>query len=217
MKENVSAVLRELTARYPSLRECEKSVADVFALLAHSFRRGGKLLLCGNGGSAADCEHIVGELMKSFKFRRPLEEGKAQAFQRFGKEGMCLFEGLEEALPAISLASSVAISTAFANDRCFEYAFAQQVFGLGKEGDVLFAVSTTGNSKNCVYAAMAAKAKGMAVIGLTGMRDSRLASLADAVIRVPETETFKVQELHLPVYHCLCAMLEEEFFHPAQV
>ena len=199
-------MFNELYERRPQLKDCAGSIAAAFDLLLACYRNGGKVLTCGNGGSAADAEHIVGELMK--KFRRPRAIDSAVA----AKLPSELSAKLEGALPAVSLVSMSGILTAFANDVAWEATFAQQVYGLGQRGDVLIALSTSGNSANCVNAALVARAKGMKVVALTGADGGKLAELADAAIRVPETETYKVQELHLPVYHALCAALEAELF-----
>lgn len=199
-------LIEELNVRYPQLRSCEGAISRALDLLLACYRGGGKVLTCGNGGSAADAEHIVGELMKKFRRHRVIDPEIA------AKLPPELVAKLEGALPAVSLVSMSGILTAFANDVAWETAFAQQVLGLGRAGDVLIALSTSGNSANCVNAALVAKAKGMSVISLTGAAGGRLAELADAAICVPETETYKVQELHLPVYHALCARVEEELF-----
>ena len=199
-------IIDELYARYPQLKCCEGEIAKAFDLLLACYRDGGKVLTCGNGGSAADAEHIVGELMK--KFRRP----RAIDADIAAKLPSELSAKLEGALPVVSLVSMSGILTAFANDVAWETAFAQQAYGLGQRGDVLIALSTSGNSANCVNAALVARAKGMKVVALTGADGGKLAELADAAIKVPEAETYKVQELHLPVYHALCAALEAELF-----
>ena len=196
----------DLVARVPQLAECAGSVRRAFDSLLECYRGGGKVLTCGNGGSAADAEHIVGELMKSFRLRRGLPE---DVVEKLPPE---MAEKLEGALPAVSLVSMSGIMTAFANDVDWETAFAQQVLGLGCPGDVLIALSTSGNSANCVAAAQVAHAKGMKVVALTGASGGRLAALADVAICVPETETYLVQELHLPVYHALCAAVEASVF-----
>ena len=207
------AILNDLVSRYPQLAVCREDIAKAFAVLSGSYHNRGKLLICGNGGSAADAEHIVGELMKGFKSPRRLDEASQKRLKDIDKEqGRLLAEHLQGALPAIALDGHPALSTAYMNDCEPLMCFAQQVNGYGREGDVLLGISTSGNSKNVIYAAVTAKAKGMKVIGLTGENGSRLSGMADVCIRVPETETYKVQELHLPVYHCLCLMLEEEFF-----
>ena len=199
-------IIDELYGRYPQLKGCEDGIAKAFDLLLACYRGGGKVLTCGNGGSAADAEHIVGELLKKFRKHREISSEVA------AKLPADLVAKLEGALPAVSLVSMSGILTAFANDIAWETAFAQQVYGLGNPGDVLIALSTSGNSANCVNAALVAKAKGLKVISMTGAGGGRLGELADAAIRVPETETFKVQELHLPVYHALCAAVEEGLF-----
>ena len=206
-------ILNDLLSRYPLLKVCEERIEKSFLLLKQSYTDGGKLLICGNGGSAADAEHIVGELMKGFKSPRLLDEASQQKLKDIDKEeGSLLAENLQGALPAIALDGHPALTTAYINDCNPLLCFAQQVNGYGREGDVLIGISTSGNSQNVIYAAITAKAKGMKVIGLTGAKDSKLSELADVCIQVPETETYKIQELHLPVYHCLCLMLEEEFF-----
>ena len=212
MEEKVKAILNCLIKSHPELKECEQSILEVFNIIKNSYKHGGTLFVCGNGGSAADSEHIVGELMKSFRFKRELDSDIARHLAEFGDEGVVLSYQLEKALPAISLTSHISLSTAFANDSNPSLVFAQQLYGLGKENDVLMTISTSGNSKNCVYAAVTAKAMGIKVVSLTGETESRLSSLSNATIKVRQTKTYKVQELHLPVYHCLCAMLEEEFF-----
>lgn len=196
----------ELVSRFPALEACGSSIASAFDVLVGSYRAGGKVLVCGNGGSAADAEHMCGELLKKFKKRRSVP---ADIAAKLPPE---LAAKLEGSLPAISLVSMSGILTAFANDIAWETAFAQQVLGLARPGDVLVALSTSGNSANCVAAAEVMKAVGGKTIALTGERASRLSEVCDVAIRVPETETYKVQELHLPVYHALCAMVEEELF-----
>lgn len=207
-------VLESLFSRYPDMAACEDEVRAAVELLVGSFRSGGKLLVCGNGGSAADSEHTVGELMKSFRFKRPVEAAFLDAYREANGEDAP--EWLEGALPAISLVSHVALSTAFGNDEASVGVFAQQVYGYGEEGDVLLAISTSGNSANVVEAAKVARAKGVRVIGLTGERESALTELSDVCVRVPRDEVFQVQELHLPVYHCLCACAEAELFGGAR-
>lgn len=196
----------ELFERYPQLGGCRDEIAKALDLLLTCYRNGGQVLVCGNGGSAADAEHIVGELLKKFKRHRDIEASVA------AKLPPELAAKLEGALPAVSLVSMCGILTAFANDVAWETAFAQQVYGLGRAGDVLIALSTSGNSANCVNAALVARAKGLKVIALTGAGGGRLGAVADAAVAVPETETYKVQELHLPVYHVLCASVEEALF-----
>lgn len=204
--------MEKLIERYPELSAVSKDIENAVTLLADMYKRGGKLLCCGNGGSAADSEHIVGELMKCFKIKRPIKKELADSLAEYGKEGRELAETLEEALPAISLCGHSALSTAYGNDRNAYMVFAQQVNGFGSSGDTLLALTTSGNSANCIYAATVAKAKGMKVIGITGRSGGRLSQLADICIRIPETETYLVQELTLPVYHFICARLEAIFF-----
>jgi len=212
MKAETSRIFDELFERHPALGGCRGDVLAAFEVLLSSFLAGGKALLCGNGGSAADAEHIVGELMKSFKKCRPVPRRVADALAAQGRDGAALVEMLEGALPAVSLVSMSGLVTAFANDVAWETVFAQQVLGLAKEGDVLIALSTSGNSADCVAAARVAKAAGARTIAFTGARESKLSEVCDVALRVPETETFKVQELHLPLYHAICAMLEAEMF-----
>ena len=202
-----------LMERYPVLECCKNDIIDAFDLLGDTYSKEGKMLICGNGGSAADAEHIVGELMKGFRYSRKLLSTEVDNLQKIDIEmGKVLAENLQSALPAIALDGHPALSTAYMNDCEPLLCFAQQVNGLGRQGDVLFGISTSGNSKNVLYAAVTAKSKGMKVVGLTGAKDSKLSALADVCIRVSETETYMVQELNLPVYHCLCLMLEEKFF-----
>lgn len=202
-----------LIARYPELAVCQNDIIGAYKILEEAYANGRKLLVCGNGGSAADSEHVVGELMKEFKLKRKVFANQADAMKAIDPEmGGYLADNLQGALPAIALTGHSALSTAFMNDSESVLVFAQQVNGYGKAGDVLLGISTSGNSKNVIYAAITAKARGLKVIGLTGEKESRLSKLADCCIQVPETETYKVQEMHLPVYHCLCMMLEEKFF-----
>lgn len=202
-----------LVERYLSLAPIKDDIVAAYLLLAESYQNGGKLLIAGNGGSAADAEHMVGELMKSFKLRRKVENDFAQKLVAEDQElGKVLAENLQGALPAIALDGHLSLSTAYMNDCEPLLCFAQQVNGFGRPGDVFVGISTSGNSKNVLYAAVAARAKGMKVLGLTGANDSKLKELSDVCIQVPQTETYMVQELHLPIYHCLCLMLEDKFF-----
>lgn len=208
-----SDVLRDLTDRYPALLGMTKELRQAFSLLRTTFQTGGKLLACGNGGSAADALHIVGELMKSFCKLRPMDADTAAALAvRFPEDAPFLTEKLERTLPAVALVENAALNTAVQNDTASKLVFAQQVYGLGRREDCLLCISTSGNAKNCVYAAETAKAMGMPVIALTGAKPSALSTLADCTLAVPEEETYRVQELHLPVYHALCLMLECYFF-----
>ena len=184
-----------------------------YRLIEESYLSGGMLLVAGNGGSAADAEHIVGELMKGFKLPRNLDSKYIESLLNVDHElGRILAKHLQGTLPTIALDGNPALTTAYMNDCEPLLCFAQQVNGYGKTGDTLLAISTSGNSKNILFAAVTARAKGMKVVGLTGARESRLSSFADVCIQVPQTETYMVQELHLPIYHCLCLMLEKRFF-----
>ena len=201
-----------LIGRYPALGTVRSEIENAFSALYECYRGGGKLLICGNGGSAADSEHIVGELMKSFKMKRPVTAETAEKLASAGEMGAELSLLLERGLPAISLCEHNSLSTAYANDRDPYAVFAQQLSVLGREGDTLLALTTSGNSKNCLYAATVAKAYGISVISVTGAAGGRIAELADVAIKLPENETYLVQELTLPLYHYLCAALEEHFF-----
>lgn len=203
----------ELIERYPVLAPIEGDIRDAADAIIESYENGGKLLLCGNGGSYADCEHLAGELMKGFVKKRPLPEEVQEMLKNAdGKRGAELAEKLECGLPAIVLADHQGLGTAFANDVDAVYSYAQQVLCYAQDNDVFLAISTSGNSRNVMYAAVAARAAGLIVIGLTGKDGGELAKYADFSIIVPETETFKIQELHLPIYHAVCLMIEDIFF-----
>lgn len=202
-----------LIERYPVLELIKKDIKIAYLILEDCYVNGGKLLIAGNGGSSADAEHIVGELMKGFKLPRKLQADFADKLVLENVElGKALAENLQGALPAIALDGHPALSTAYMNDFEPLLCFAQQVNGYGKVGDVFLCISTSGNSKNVLYAATTARVKGMKVIGLTGVRESKLSQMSDVCIKVPQTETYMIQELHLPIYHCLCLMLEDRFF-----
>lgn len=213
MKNKNDKNIELLIERFPLLAECNTDIQKAYDILEDAYIQGRKLLVAGNGGSASDSEHIVGELMKEFRLKRKVYASQAKAMKALDAEmGEVLATNLQGALPAISLTGHSSLSTAFMNDANADLIFAQQVNGYGKENDVFLGISTSGNSKNVCYAAITAKSKGLKVIGLTGRNESKLSMLADVCIRVPETETYKIQELHLPIYHCLCLMLEERFF-----
>lgn len=213
MKTEIYKHIEVLVNRYPVLNSVKDEIVEAYFLLVESYKNEGKLLIAGNGGSAADAEHIVGELMKGFKLPRKLNENFTDKLISENEElGTVLAESLQGALPAIALDGHPALSTAYMNDCEPLLCFAQQVNGYGKAGDVFLGISTSGNSKNILYAATTAHAKGMKVIGLTGAKDSKLTQMSDVCIKVPQTEMYMIQELHLPVYHCLCLMLEDEFF-----
>lgn len=202
-----------LIERYPQLNVIENDIIEAYLILEESYVNGGKLLVAGNGGSAADSEHIVGELMKGFKNPRELNEEQRKNLVSIDNElGEVLANNLQGTIPAIALDGHLALTTAYMNDCEPLLCFAQQVNGFGKKEDVFLGISTSGNSKNILYAAVTAKAKGMKVIGLTGEKESKLSKMADVCIKAPQTETYMIQEYHLPIYHCLCLMLEDRFF-----
>jgi D-sedoheptulose 7-phosphate isomerase len=200
-------------AKYPGISVIQKEIVDSYDILVDCFRSGNKVMTCGNGGSAADSDHIVGELMKGFLLKRELSTEQQTAFQlACPEEGAVIASNLQQAFPAISLVNSPALSTAFANDMSPDFIFAQQVFGIGNRGDVLIAISTSGNSKNVLWAAKVAQAQGIKVIGLTGMDGGKLADCSDVCLKVPAEKVFDIQEFHLPVYHLLCILVEETLF-----
>jgi D-sedoheptulose 7-phosphate isomerase len=202
-----------LIERYPMLDVCRESIIKAYLMMEDAYKCEHKLLIAGNGGSAADSEHIAGELMKSFKIKRKVPSEFAEELKSVdGVRGTVLSEQLETGLPAIPLVAHEAVSTAFINDVDGYGVFAQQLYCLGKKGDVFLGISTSGNSRNVMNAAVVARAMGIGVIALTGAEGGDIGRFADVAIKVPETETYMVQELHLPVYHCLCLMLEDYFF-----
>lgn len=213
MEKKVIMRLEELIRRYPILEAQKDYIQKAYEVLEETFLAGGKLLVAGNGGSAADAEHIVGELMKGFVKPRKLDESfERKLIQIDNSMGRDIADKLQGALPAIALVDHVALSTAYLNDVDPLLGFAQQTNGFGNSGDVLLAISTSGNSKNILYACVVAKAKGIKIIGLSGGNGGELKKISDVCVTVPEKETFKIQELHLPIYHALCLMLEERFF-----
>lgn len=219
VKPSTYAAVDTLIARYPALEGCGTDIRAAITALCECYRAGGKLIVCGNGGSASDAEHIVGELMKGFLLPRHLDEAMLDKLHAVcdAKDPRAVdyfMQNLQGALPAISLPSQLAISTAFSNDQAPDLTFAQQVLGLGKEGDILLGITTSGNSKNIIYAFEIAKALGLTTVALTGTPGGRVAAddLADIVIKAPASETYVIQEYHLPIYHALCIAAEEEFF-----
>ena len=219
VKPSTYAVVDTLIARYPALEGCGTDIRAAITALCECYRAGGKLIVCGNGGSASDAEHIVGELMKGFLLPRHLDEAMLDKLHAVcdAKDPRAVdyfMQNLQGALPAISLPSQLAISTAFSNDQAPDLTCAQQVLGLGKEGDILLGITTSGNSKNVIYAFEIAKALGLTTVALTGTPGGRVAAddLADIVIKAPASETYVIQEYHLPIYHALCIAAEEEFF-----
>ena len=195
--------IEDLYTRYPVLESCRKDIDSALQALIACYDRGGKLLCCGNGGSAADCDHIVGEMMKGFLLLRPVDDEKIPKDLRSRLQG---------ALPAIALTTHSALSSAFANDVDPSMIYAQQVYGYAREGDIVLGLSTSGNAENVVNALTVAKAAGAVSIAMTGSSGGNLAEIADIVIRVPESTTYRVQELHLPIYHALCAAVEAHYF-----
>ena len=206
-------IFDNLFRRYPSLEVCKDSINQAFNILKDTTVNLNTLYLAGNGGSAADSEHIAGELMKSFMAKRPIDGNLAQKLKdMYGEEGESLSLDLEGGFRAVPLPSLVSLSTAIINDVNSDIMFAQMLNSIGVKGDLFWGISTSGNSRNIVKAAMLAKAKGLKVMALVGEKECKLDKLCDVIIHVPETETYKVQELHLPIYHALCAMLESEFY-----
>ncbi len=212
-EKNAEELFKGLLERYPCLKSCEQEIYSAYTAMLECYNAGGKVLTAGNGGSAADSEHIIGELQKSFLFYRKLN---SELYMRlcdfFGDEGKMLAETLEGSYPAVSLTSMPAISTAFSNDVNSAACFAQMISALGEPGELFIGITTSGNSENIRLALMLAKAKGIKSILLTGGNGGKCRSLSDIMICVPEKETFKIQELHLPIYHALCAMAEAELF-----
>lgn len=204
--------IENLITRYPSLKICKDDITNAFLELLQCYQKGGKLLVAGNGGSAADALHIVGELMKAFVLPRKLDKDICNSLDQKALHAAYLKENLQMALPAIALVSEVGLTTAYSNDVTPDLMFAQQVLGYAKTGDVFLGISTSGNSKNIIYAAEVAKAMGMRVIGLIGASGGKLQEVCDVCIKVPENETYKVQELHLPVYHVICLEIEKSLF-----
>jgi len=210
---NSEQILDRLIERYPSLEVCKDQIKKAGEMLIRSYKNNGQLLACGNGGSSSDSDHIVGELMKSFSKKRPIDFNLADALKSVSKErGSLMASKLEMGLPAISLNAHSALVSAVSNDIGGDFIFAQQVIGYGRKGDVLLGISTSGNSQNVVDACIVAKAKGVKVITLTGEKGGKMKEFADVAICVPSTCTPDVQEFHLPIYHALCIMVEETFF-----
>ena len=213
MEKRIEKHVDLLITRYPRLEVCRGDVLKAYELMEECYEHDGKLLIAGNGGSAADSEHIAGELMKRFKTPRPVPAAFAEKLKSIAAErGEGLSKNLERSLMAIPLVAHESLTTAYINDVDGLGVFAQQLYGFGREGDVFLGISTSGNSKNVMSATVVARALGIKVIGLTGKSGGELAEIADVAIRVPEDETYMIQEMHLPVYHCLCLMLEDRFF-----
>lgn len=212
MKESTYKIIKELNRRYPLLKT--DMIEESINMIVDCYKKENKLLVCGNGGSASDALHIVGELMKGFLLKRRLDSKKQDKIKElFPDNAEYFIDNLQGALPAISLVSESALLTAFSNDQSSDLCFAQQVLGHGNQGDILIAISTSGNSKNVLYAAQIAKIQGMKIISLTGNNGGKLRNISDITINVPSDETFIIQEYHLPVYHAICASVENELFN----
>lgn len=213
LDNNLQKHIDFLMTRYPVLETCKDDIIESYLIMEECYAHSGKLLIAGNGGSAADSEHIAGELMKRFKTPRPVSAEFARKLIEVDSErGAMLAHNLECGLMAIPLVAHEALTTAYINDVDGLGVFAQQLFGYGREGDVFLGISTSGNSRNVLNATVVARASGIKVIGLTGGDGGELAQVADVTVKVPERETYMIQELHLPVYHCWCLMLENKFF-----
>lgn len=216
MKNSTLEKISELIERYPALEICRKDLISAAEKICNCFSSGNKILICGNGGSAADSLHIVGELMKGFNLPRKIETFDKnfveQAEKLFPADVDYFKKNLQCALPAISLIGEISLSTAVANDNATDLIFAQQIFGLGRRGDILLAISTSGNSANVLYAAKVAKIFGLEIISLTGRTGGKLKNISDVTICAPADSAFTIQEFHLPIYHALCIAAENEFF-----
>ena len=213
MEQKIAEILDNLTERYPVLTDIRGQIAEAYEIMKECYDRDGKLLIAGNGGSCADADHIVGELMKTFIKRRPVSgDFRARLKKADPENGDILADKLGMSLMALSLSNQQTLNTAFSNDVDGDYIYAQQVLGYGRRGDVYLAISTSGNSRNVLHAVPVAKALGIKVIGLTGRKGGKLKNEADVAITAPADETYKIQELHLPIYHALCLMLEETYF-----
>lgn len=213
LDNNLQKHINSLMERYPVLETCKDDIIESYLIMEECYAHGGKLLIAGNGGSAADSEHIAGELMKRFKIPRPVSAEFAEKLKEIDSErGAMLAQNLECGLMAIPLVAHEALTTAYINDVDGLGVFAQQLFGYGRKGDVFLGISTSGNSKNIINATVVARASGIKVIGLTGTKGGELAQVANVAVKVPGTDTYMIQELHLPVYHCWCLMLENRFF-----
>lgn len=213
MKLKTLNIIEDLVYRYKELEYCKEDIIVSVEKMIKCYKNKNKILICGNGGSASDSQHIAGELMKSFKLKRKIPKDVQKKIEKnFPQNSQYYIDNLEDTLPAISLVGETSLITAYSNDKVSDLVFAQQVYGLGENGDILLAISTSGNSSNVVFACEIAKIKGMEVIGLTGKTGGKINGICDVIIKAPETETFKIQEYHLPIYHSICLALECEFF-----
>lgn len=213
MKASVEKFFNDLFNQYSELVICKKDIYSMFSIMVNCYKNKGKMLVCGNGGSAADSEHIVGELMKEFWIKRPAPKSMTKKLEAIeSKNSDYIYNNLQQALPAISLVSQSSLFTAYANDVNANMIFAQQVYGYAQPNDILLAISTSGNSSNVCNAAHLSRALDMPVIGLTGETGGKLAQFCNVIVTVPSTCTYRIQEYHLPIYHTICLALEEEFF-----
>lgn len=213
MKKRVYEIFQQMLVKNPDLQAQGENILKAYEIIDECYQNGGKVLICGNGGSAADSEHIVGELMKGFILRRPINNKMRDNLQKlFPNDGQYLADNLQGALPAISLVSHTSLASAYINDIQADMVFAQQVFGYGRQYDVLLGISTSGNSANVLNAVKIAKSLELKTIGLTGENGGKMKKFCDVTICAPDTETYRIQEYHLPIYHALCAMIEENFF-----
>lgn len=213
LDEKLMSYVDLLVNRYPELQVIRNDIVEAYFLLEDCIAGGGKILIAGNGGSASDAEHIVGELMKGFKLKRPLSAEYTDKLKDTDPVmGEILADELQQAIPAIALTGHNSLTTAYVNDVEAHSVYAQQLMGYGKTGDAFIGISTSGNSKNIIYATVVARASGIKVLGLTGESGGKLADVSDVIVKVPQKETYMIQELHLPIYHCWCLMLEDHFF-----
>lgn len=213
MKKSTNLLIENLIIRFPKLSNCKQEIENSILEIVNYYKNNGKLLICGNGGSASDSLHMVGELMKSFVLPRKLENKYIDKIKNiFPQEAEYFISNLQSSLPAIALVSEISLITAYSNDNNSELVFAQQVLGYGNEEDILIAISTSGNSKNVIYASQISKIKGMKVILLTGKFGGKLKEISDININVEEEETYIIQEYHLPIYHTICLGVEKEMF-----
>lgn len=213
MKNSTKKIIDNLILEYSSLKNCYNNILKALYDILKCYNNNKKIIVCGNGGSATDAQHIVGELMKSFVLPRKLNLEKQNKIKKsFPDSSEYLINNLQTPLPAISLLGEIGLITAYANDVVSDLIFAQQILGYGNSGDILIAISTSGNSKNILYASEIAKVCEMEIIGLTGNKGGKLKNICDILINVPSDTTSKIQELHLPIYHALCMAVENEFF-----
>lgn len=212
MKRNTHTIIQEFKESYPNMTYLEEELRYIIEEVVKRVKNGGKVLVCGNGGSAADSEHIVGELMKEFYIKRPMNGTFKDKLLELFNQDIGLIEYLQEGIPAISLVSQTGFMTAYGNDASYDMVYAQQVYVYGKENDIFIGLSTSGNSSNVVNASKIAKAKGLFVISFTGETGGKLKDVSHALLNAPSKETFIVQEFHLPLYHLICRAIEYEMF-----